>query len=447
MRFKLDDVSIRKALDERLSAHEPVFTSEQINTWFTTPFAITMLNMSYEAATAIATSRDTQTHISWFSLYFKESTIKHLWALRECILARSLLEAAHTMTDLPVYANILGSTTLLSDIDVTIESRQSSRVIEFIENLWADLKWFNHELWRVDLYGDFTMIGDFYMNMYKLDGPTKRELLYMAVVSYLRHHGASTFDKTILIRLIQLVTPEINSSEVLAVAETLLTTIDSLDKETYRQTYYKQLRAAELLYDEIFASISSAIDPTTLVNMVGLVLIHLARANLYREENYVLPSTVVHIVRLEQGMVTSVDSGEYDETCGKILTKIARCSLDRFAYLLSAIEQLGYMQANLQSETCTLSAGKYFGRFVRALEAANVSVSSEIRVIVAALASEKKERGERGNTDTRCSTEYDLYGLVSSITLFTTGGKRSDRSSSGRRRNRTKKNVRQSRFQ
>ena len=437
MRFRLAESEIKEALMRRMAAHSSPITNEQIDIWFEQTFLDAMADMSKIAAAAAARSRDAQAHISWFTLDFAPDIIVHLWALRECILARSLYEAGKTM-DFPIYANILGSTTLLSDIDVTIESRHSSRAIEFIEDLWAGLHWFDHDAWRVDLYGDFTMIGDFYMNMYRLDKDAKRELLELATASYLRHHNSSDFKKGVLERLIHLASPDtgVTSEAILSAAKNIMHDIDELESDVHRQRYYKLLEAAEILHDAIYESVQKttpAIQNETLVGMVGSVLIHLARANLYREENYVLPSTVVHVVRIEQGSAHD----DYDTSCSYILTKIAKCSLDGFAYLLSAIEQLGYMQAHLLDETCSLPAGKYFGRFLRALQASHISINE--RAFLAAtevsrvLADEKRERGERGDIDYRCTSEADLYAILEE--LFVTGGKRSTR----RRRRATRK--------
>lgn len=429
MRFGLTESEIKDALLRRLEAHMHPVTREQIDTWFTQTFLDAMADMSKIAAAAAAKSHEAQAHISWFTLDFSPDIIVHLWALRECILARSLYEAGKTI-DFPIHANILGSTTLLSDIDVTIESRRSSHVIEFIEDLWVGLHWFDNSAWRVDLYGDFTMIGDFYMNMYKLDKDAKRELLELATASYLRHHGSSDFKKDVLKRLIDLASPDtgVSSDAILFAAKAIIDEIDKLESDVYRHRYYKLLEAAEIIHDGIYESVQKttpAVQNETLVGMVGSVLIHLAHANLYREENYVLPSTVVHVVRIEQGRVEN----DYDTSCGYILTKIAKCSLDSFAYLLSAIEQLGYMQANLLDEMCSLPAGKYFGRFLRALQASHISINerafSAATELAQVLADEKKARGEHGNIDYRCTSEVDLYAMLEA--LFVVGGKRSTR--------------------
>ncbi len=146
-------------------------------------------------------------------------------------------------------------------------------------------------------------------------------------------------------------------------------------------------------------------------------MISLGEANLYREENYILPSTVIHVVRCEQAK-------ESGDSCAPIILKSACCSLSPFVYILSAIEQLGYLLHNLEHDkvTCNLPAGKYFGRLVRSINKASVGLSGKIveekttmknlLKLADDLAKVKKERGDVGNADKTCPNSPDLYKLL-----------------------------------
>jgi len=146
-------------------------------------------------------------------------------------------------------------------------------------------------------------------------------------------------------------------------------------------------------------------------------MISLGEANLYREENYILPSTVIHVVRCEQAK-------ENGDSCIPIILKSACCSLSSFVYILSGIEQLGYLLHNLDQDkvTCNIPAGKYFGRLVRSINKASISTSTklveekqsikDLLKLSDSLSKVKKERGDKGNTDKSCPNSPNLYKLI-----------------------------------
>ena len=302
----------------------------------------------------------------------------------------------------PAHINIFGSATILSDIDVTIESTSASAIIKFIEDLWERIAWFDNTAWRVDLYGDFTMIGDIsFMNVTEFHEKYRQTLVIYAIASYLRQPGSHAFDVRLVEKIVRFA--GYDYTQCREIAEGILGTQVSPNEK--RQAYYSILGSAEQLHRDI---INEKIPITQ--DTVGNLFIKLCEANLYREENYILPSTVIHIVKIEQAGNTSVESCP----SGEILTRIANCSLDNFAYLLSAVEQLGYMQANLDNYAkCTIPAIKYFGRCIRALGSAGIKLSEGILTLSAELAEERLAKTAAGIVSIECDRpDLDLYEIL-----------------------------------
>jgi len=380
-------------------------------------------------------------NIDWANLPNDLDQLKNLWGLRECIVSITFETASRIFTlnnrkkiqiakKLPVRkiknnkiakANILGSTTLLSDIDITIESKNASTWIAIMEDLWVATKWFNHSKWNVDLYGDFTMIGEYYMDTRYFTKEILIEILKLAVISFFKHEHSDTFNIDLLKKLIKWCILNqgllIDTDEIISFAKE---TASKIKLET-RETYYKELKQSEILQENIATIIKKEkLNKNEINLMLGNLVIHLGKANLYREENYILPSTVIHVVKIEQ------DNNKNKYDCLPLLIKAANCSLSPFTYFLSAIEQLGYMLFNLHESglKCSMSSGKYFGRLVRALDKALFDVNNISEIIkhnpkfkylldlANKLAIIKKERGDKGNLQKDCPENPDLYKLI-----------------------------------
>ena len=88
----------------------------------------------------------------------------------------------------------------------------------------------------------------------------------------------------------------------------------------------------------------------------------IGEANLYRDENYMVLDTVLHIVKCTQNNIV-VKPTIYEKVTNPCPI------LNEFSYLLSIIEQYGYMMHYLyDSESkCNLSANKYYNRILDAL--------------------------------------------------------------------------------
>lgn len=373
--------------------------------------------------------------VDWDKMPTDEAKITQLWAYREALTCLVFVATEKIINgggdsvkignfpvrnfnaDAEAELIILGSTTLLSDIDVNVHSKQASVWIAIAEDLWQFIG-FNNSNWRVDLYGDFTKIGNYYMDARFLDKKILLRMLELAVASYLRHHKAARFDMRVLNYLVKWC---IESQGLLTDIDTIITKAKAELTEAAtasREVYYEKLAASELnsvMLDNIYKTMP--LPKQSANSLIGDLIILLGQSNLLREENYVLTTSVIHVVRIEQ-------AGELEKNeCPAITTLMAKCSLSPYVYILSAIEQLGYLQQNLATSRriCSLPASKYFGRLVRAIREAAIGTNS-IQGILSLnpnftmlltkadeLAALKKERGDHGNPDIGCPRNYNLY--------------------------------------
>jgi hypothetical protein len=103
----------------------------------------------------------------------------------------------------------------------------------------------------------------------------------------------------------------------------------------------------------------------------------LAAANLYREENYILIDSIIHVVQCLQS--TSIEPDErINKTSLKILSMVELnkelfiqnpCdSLPLYSYVLSTIEQYSFMIHYLTELPCHITANKYFNRILHAFQ-------------------------------------------------------------------------------
>jgi hypothetical protein len=347
-----------------------------------------------------------------------------LWSYRECIVCLTFitvdlifqkgLPSSRKTYKEECTATILGSSTLLSDIDVTIAAAHTSSWIAVIEDLLFNLKWFNFDKFKFSCFGDFILVGKFYISTNHFTDDIQIKLLQLAVTSYFRHKNSNFFDTSILNKLIldaiELKRLDTNIDEIIRAAKILVAGTDSNNREQY----YIELQKAEELEKKTINKIEEGkYTDIEITHLFGEVIVQLGIANLYRSENYLLTSTIVHVVKIEQGKHSNISN-----TCDPILTKVARCSMSNFSYLLSAIEQLGYMQENLSlSNECTLPSNKYFGRLLRAINSAEIikdkNKYNQLININKELEKQKQERGNKGDNDISCNV--NLYKLLKEI--------------------------------
>jgi hypothetical protein len=376
--------------------------------------------------------------VDWHNLPVDLSITNILYEYRECIVTilfitvsrlfklanNGLISHKFKIKDYPVRilksdgdaeAIIMGSLYIFSDIDVTVQSKNASTWISVLEDLWdSEKSWLDHIKWDVNYYGDFTRIGNFYIDTKYFSKNIITQMLILSVTSYFRHEGSSTFDNTILRKLINWCIDseklDINDDKVISTVKYKLSNIDINDRETY----YKILSEAEVLESNISKKFENDEMSEELNQLLGECIIKLGEANLYRDENYILIPTVIYVVKIEQGKELE------DKKCLPLYTTIANCTLGPYNYILSAIEQLGYMQHNSYKLrlNCSIKEGKYFGRFIRSIGHINNYYGrsfSEDRVYiklidkVTELDTLKKDRSQNKDNNIMCEFDYNLY--------------------------------------
>ena len=236
-------------------------------------------------------------NINWDHLPKEPKQIKKLYNYRQVIIAISLIAtnriANSGKTEIIIIAkprklykenaivDIPGSTTLLSDVDITIDCLHTSMYISLIEDLWAKTN-FDHDAYKVDLYGDFILFDEYYMDTNVLSKDVLREMLILAVVSYYRHPHSQSFDTVVLKKLvdydIKLEDFSVSSDGIMIAARAVAKTIDQKDREKY----YVQLSKAEAQEQTLVDMIKSKQNKEALSQQLGRVVIELDKANMYR---------------------------------------------------------------------------------------------------------------------------------------------------------------------
>jgi hypothetical protein len=267
-----------------------------------------------------------------------------------------------------IVVNIFGSNTFKSDIDITITGKNTSQTIAIIEDLFVYTGWFDNGKWKVDIYGDFMLVGGYYIDSHNLHSDVYIGMIELALIGYFKHSNSLRFDNSALFYLIYYLIIKYNLELDL---ESLVSDVFKIIKFydfNDREMYYTLLKEAEDLEASTVNYIrNSTVCDGELYDFFGKILLKLGTANLFRSENYILTPTIVQIVKLEQSTINTTSNFE---TCNSVLTNIAKCSISEFSKVLCSIEQIGYLQENLYIHNlkCNLTANKYFGRFLRSIK-------------------------------------------------------------------------------
>ena len=249
--------------------------------------------------------------------------------------------------------SMFGSEKPTSDIDVTVEGPHASFLIAALEDAWLALTSSPCSRWDVEYYGDFLLFLDktgqsSYLNSRGFDDSTEKILPFVGV-SILKNTGSLDFD--LLEDFLQRHT-ELLGGNWREQALTYYAALQKMDDDQRRETYYELLAKAENLRLQIEATKESHL----------AVFLLLCEANIYRSENYMLPSTVIHVVRgLQAKEEKPLHPGQ---ECNLYHARIATCTLNKKSYLFSALEQLGFMERFLYDEA---KFKKYQHRYLNAM--------------------------------------------------------------------------------
>ena len=257
------------------------------------------------------------------------------------------------LEDLNMYSfNNFGSSNIMSDIDISIDFSgiygNISYVVATVEDVMYDLGGHQSTLnYDIECYGNFLMIKDkYYLISTELTIDDVKLLLPAISAGILRNYwygnGTETdfkkFDWNFLeldiicgyeqsIRDILIGNTYIQQQAINMVQEYIYQ-----DWTVSRKKYYEMLRVVDRLVNDIRDSNVEL----THRRMVDIMVAD-ANANVFRQENYIAVPTVMHVVRMIQG--------KQDQICTKHekLTKIPSCTIGKWGYVISMIEQAGYL--------------------------------------------------------------------------------------------------------
>jgi len=416
-------------------------------------------------------------NIDWFNFNYPTSFDKQikLYILREYIIG-IILCFANIIYDIRIYISdktnnlptefnfkISGSAELLSDIDINIHAQYNSAIaMSIVENLAELITWFNHTKWRVDFYGDIIYIYSLkeqtqikqYIKINNDDKTLLKKLLKYVYIGCLKINTCkSSRDK--IINIIKLIMETLLTTEELLI---IFEAGDKLDKiyskylneeHSYRIERVKKFDEVKDLekinnfnlekkfkfkFREKYYKWLSKVDQDCInyknnSNDINALEIYenMAHANVYREENYMLIGTVINIVNCTQDKSTDPTD--------------TLCNLTYYTYILSIIEQFGFMihyifklniigYACVEADICNLQANKYFERILNILikilkmpELNNITNQPEYTLLMTTInkckeTSEfitkiKKERSSQSNKTKDCDKHSDFKILES----------------------------------
>ena len=335
------------------------------------------------------------------------------WIFREYAFCTVMLHVPHQLKnqvernvpeDLDIKKNtytVIGSQMISSDIDVTMQGPHAVTLIAVIEDMFEHLDKYDIPFSKLDIqfYGDFRILSKLYVNVGKFTDEQRRTMLRYAYISYFRSVKKPSPVSPLARRLGLLFLKKIpnNQTSLKHIIEEA-TAEWSEQKQPNREQFYLEQQKAEL---EATLLHNKKANATFLANDI---FFSLCRANIHRAESYVLPSTAVHVVEMEQ---VGFDKSEPCAIDKKWFTDNACIGVDTFAYIASAIEQCGYLEHYHPAKTaCNKKGVKYFGRLVRGLLHANVVDNSFIPIY-------ENLNEYRKSEDAVCP--YNIHSIVEKI--------------------------------
>ena len=176
----------------------------------------------------------------------------------------------------------------------------------------------------------------------------------------------------------------LNKDEWIEVAIEDVTTYLSLSYDEARQEYYRRVDIAEQLKFQQKDGIYTLTD----TNVICDLIVAIGNALTYRMESYICSPTIIHIVRILQASKDNRDKYKTvtpSSYCdGKIRQLDAYCTIGPYGYIISMLEQIGYIErfkktycdatgnpAHYSNEKCAKKLGKYTERLNDGIEKYN----------------------------------------------------------------------------
>jgi hypothetical protein len=327
---------------------------------------------------------------------FSEEEQRDLWTIRETLFSQiliyvfiQLIMRAYTRTtplnfDANEYTfSLFGSEKTTSDIDVSVEGPDASFLISILEDAWVALTGGSCSRWDVEFYGDFLLFLDeneepSFLNSREFNDAAS-DILPFVGASILRNTGTLEFPRLNKFIAAHPEVSELQKPDWKTKAIALIKRAKTMSYDTQRETYYTYLRKAEEINKR-------HISPNKQSNLE--MFLALSYANIFRSENYIIPSTVIHIVRDVQAKSPKPESSLSPE-CKPYHVRLASCALGPFTYLCSAMEQIGYMERfsydkaklekykerfDMAMERYTTKGGKRFRRYTSYTSKRNVNL-------------------------------------------------------------------------
>jgi len=315
---------------------------------------------------------------------------------------------------------ILGSNAITSDIDVTVQGPHVSVLISVFEDLCYKLSE-KHGIpincMDIQCYGDYHVLNDLYVNVSLFSKDHRIDMLRYAYISYFRSLNVMEHVRVspLARRIGEVYLERVGGATPLEVV------LESAFDEwavmapggvLNRESFYLEMKRAEVdsealkpyLERKKSVRFTKGADVSYLANDVFFTI---ARADVHSPESYVLPSTAVIIVDVEQAL-GGVLPHEPSLPSSWFVNRV-QIGVDEFAYLASAIEQAGYVEHYLRKDRpCNRKDVKYFGRLTRSLLHAELLDASYIPIYTALDAHRKADDGAK--------CPYNVHTLLKRVT-------------------------------
>jgi hypothetical protein len=344
-----------------------------------------------------------------------------IWKYREYVYACSVLFIASTIqkhkgaetieilpsrprTIPPKFAlndhkfTIVGSAKLTSDIDITIQGPRSSFIISLLEDLYEYMSYTANipiRCWDIEFYGDFKILQSVFVNMSKFNKSDRLIILLYALVSYFRSSNkkVNEINPIVMFLVNYCITRIIESKQSpnLLLQNAYYKFMSEIQGgKLNRELFYRELNEVELMSESLKPYLNTTNNGKIVSNNASMAKTEgdmqsfsftlfslIMKGNVHRSESYIVPSTAVQVVEFEQKK-GSMFSDPIPETW---FSSNARIGIDAFGYIISAIEQLGYLEHyHPENVECDKKGIKYFGRLIRALVQAGLLAESSVLV-------------------------------------------------------------------
>lgn len=236
----------------------------------------------------------------------------------------------------------------MSDIDIGIDFHglygNISYVIATIEDVIYVLGGYQSTLnFDIEFYGNFLMINDkYYLRTTELTISDVKRLLPAVAAGILRNYwygtktSLETFDWNFHeLRIIcefeeSIRDILINHTDIQQQAIAMTQEYIHQDWTVSREKYYTMLRIVDQLVNTL--------QHTKLTHRLMVdIMVSYANAAMFRQENYIAAPTIMHVVRMMQGKQEQACT-VYDS-----FTNIPSCTIGKWGYIISMMEQAGYL--------------------------------------------------------------------------------------------------------